>query len=59
MKEPHVETKTVENVRRRGDGRLGFRGTFRASRKRLREIGKKGFEQMESLNHNDFSNFSE
>ncbi|PTB99837.1 hypothetical protein C9993_00655 [Marinobacter sp. Z-F4-2] len=59
MKKPHVETKTVENVRRRGDDRSGYRGNFRVSRNRLREIGKKGFEQMESLDHNDLGKFSE
>lgn len=59
MKKPNVETKTDEQVRRRGDGRSGFRGAFRVSRKRLKEIGKKGFEQMESLDHNDFGSFSE
>jgi len=59
MKKPNVGKKTDENVQRKVDDRSGFRGNFRVSRTRLREIGKKGFEQMENLDHNDLGNFSE
>lgn len=59
MKKPNVEKNTDENVQRKVDDRSGFRGNFRVSRKRLREIGKKGFEQMENLDHHDLGNFSE
>jgi hypothetical protein len=37
----------------------GFKGQFRVSRKRLREIGRKGFEQIERLNLGDLGIFTE
>jgi|GEM_PF-3387820 len=37
----------------------GFKGQFRVSKKRLIEIGRKGFEQIECLNHCDLGKFTE
>lgn len=37
----------------------GFKAQFRVSKKRLREIGRKGFEQMERINHCDIGEFTE
>ena len=56
-----IEGTTVrdENVHRQLKASPSFRGKFRVSRNRLREIGRKGFEQMERLKHSDFGAFSE
>jgi hypothetical protein len=59
MKKDNEDTVRDQNVHRQLKGSLSFRGKFRVSKKRLRAIGRKGFERMEGLNHSDLGGFSE
>ena len=59
MKDIDVSTVRDENIRRQLRVSPYFRGRFRISKKRLREIGKKGLEQMEHLAHSEIGEFSE
>jgi len=59
MKDIDVDRVRDENIRRQLKVSPYFRGRFRMSKKRLREIGKKGFEQMEHLPPSEIGEFSE
>ena len=59
MKKSNKGAKKDESVQRQLKESPSFRSKFRISKKRLREIGRKGFERMEGLKDSDFGDFAE
>lgn len=59
MKKSNEGLTKNENTSQQLNASRSFRGKFRVSKRRLREIGEKGFEQMERLNHSDIGDFVE
>lgn len=49
----------VERARQKSREFTAVTGTFRLSKERLAEVGKKGFEQMERIKPSDLGEFSE